>query len=1303
MTASNGFAGSRGVFKPQHLHTILVANRGEIAVRLIRCVHALGLKCITIYTAEDEGAPHRAQGDIAVLLHGKEVDGKGYLDEDTIVQAAKDHNAQAILPGYGFLSERTSFADKVEKAGLIFVGPKAEVIDQLGLKHRAIELAQKAKVPCMPGSGLVSTYEEAKKAIHSHIGYPVILKPSAGGGGMGLQVCESDDELERAFDAQIRRSLALFGNANCFVEKYVAKGHHVEVQIFGNGKGDVIHLGERECSIQRRFQKVIEEAPSPFVQKRADPSDPNNLRKRMTTCAKRFGQETKYRSAGTLEFLVDDDTGEFYFLECNTRIQVEHCVTEEVRDVDIVALMLQQADAQLGKEGALSREALEAIERDDPPSPLTWAIEARLYCENPLRNFDPSPGLLQQIDWKSDPKKHRIESWVQTGTRITQSYDPLLAKLIARGGDREEACKNLIALLQDSHIYGPTNADFLLAIIQSKLFQSGETVTSFLKDERFSYVPKAFEVLDHGMSTSIQDGGRLSIGHGLPPSGPSDKLSMRVANAIVGNQNDLTEALEITLSGPTLKFHADAIICLAGAPFAFSFSSESQKETALEMYAAYKIKAGSTLKIGSMRPDAKVKGARAYLAIKGGLPKVPAYLGSKSTTASLGLGGHQGRDLRIGDVIFIDEQAALSHKDAQYAPTALFGPLPENLQHIQHLSTGEEVKKLFCLRGPFDDDEYITAAGREQLYDKPMTVSQNAARSGIRLSLYEGARLSWARKDGGQGGSHPSNMLEFGYSLGGLNWNGDTPVLLGVDGPDLGGLLISSTIISSEWRMGQLLPGMQVQFIPITYEQARALAEEQDAHIKSIMDAVAQGKDLTEKNVKPTKGTLENVVHHTKLPSPILYQTSGKDSPVMTLRAAGDDGLVIEFGGMVADMVIRSRVELMLRAIKEKSPEGILYTDVNIRTLTVRFNPSVLPRNNLVNFIQEIEKSLPQDITSIKIPYRVWKMPLCFSHPAVFDSVDRYKQSVRNKAVYLDSEKGTDNCNYLARTNGLQSKKQVEEAILGSELITVGNGFFLGTPILFARDRRKRLRCQKYNPTRLQTPEGAFGWGGCMGAVYGVESPGGYQLVGRTLPFWNTFGTAKGFTSERPWLLESFDVVDFYLMQPEELDKALASFKAGQWTWDVREATFDVGEQARFDEKVAKEAEEYERKQAIAVAQCEKEEAESFAQWRAEEDAILEKKKAAEKNGIASDNEWQSDPAVTIKLVAPLNASVWKPAILGKTYSAGDSVSILEAMKTEIPIKAPEALVVKYVVAPEGQSVQPGDVVAACVPAKATK
>ncbi|MCO5549796.1 hypothetical protein L7F22_003270 [Adiantum nelumboides] len=1268
---TTGFAGSRGVFKPQQLHTVLVANRGEIAIRLIRCVHALGLKCVTIYTAEDEGAPHRAQGDIAVLLQGKEIDGKGYLDEDKIVEIAQEHKAQAILPGYGFLSERTSFADKVEKAGLIFVGPTAEVIDQLGLKHRAIELAQKAKVPCMPGSGLVSTFEDAKKAAHDHIGYPIILKPSAGGGGMGLTVCNSDDELERAFDAQMKRSLALFGNANCFVEKYVAKGHHVEVQIFGNGKGDVIHLGERECSIQRRFQKVIEEAPSPFVQKRSNPSDPNNLRKRMTACAKRFGQETKYRSAGTLEFLVDDETGEFYFLECNTRIQVEHCVTEEVWDVDIVALMLHQADAQLGKDGALSREQLEAIERDNPPSPLTWAIEARLYCENPLRNFDPSPGLLQQIDWKSDPKLHRIESWVQTGTRITQSYDPLLAKLIARGSDREEAYKNLISLLQKSHIYGPTNSDFLLAILLSSLFQSGETVTSFLKDERFSYTPKAFEVLDHGMSTSIQDGGRPSIGHGLPPSGPADKLSMRVANAIVGNQNDLTEALEITLSGPSLKFHTDAIVCLAGAPFSLSITSDVQKDVELEMYAAYKIKAGSTVKIGAMQSNANINGARAYLAIKGGLPKVPAYLGSKSTTASLGLGGHQGRDLRMGDVIFIDEQAVLSYKGSEYAPKAVFGPLPESIRHIQSLTTGKEIRQLFCLRGPFDDDEYITPAGREQLYDKPMTVSQNAARSGIRLSC-EGGRLSWARKDGGQGGSHPSNMLEFGYSVLGLNWNGDTPVLLGVEGPDLGGLLISSTVISSEWRVGQLLPGMQIQFIPITYEQARELAEEQEVYINSIIEAVAQGKALTD--VKPVKGQPQNLLHHIKLDSPILSQTSsGKESPTMILRAAGDDGLLIEFGEMVADMVIRSRVELMLRATKEKAHQGILYTDVNIRTLTIRFNPSILPRDDLIKLVQEIEKSLPQDITSVKIPYRVWKMPLCFSHSAVFDSVDRYKQSVRNKAVYLDQEKGTDNCNYLAKTNGLQSKKQVEEAILNSELITVGNGFFLGTPILFARDRRKRLRCQKYNPTRLQTPEGAFGWGGCMGAVYGVESPGGYQLVGRTLPFWNTFGTAKGFTSERP---------------------------CGQWTWDVNEAIFDVGEQARFDKKVAKEAEEYERKQAIAIAQCEEEEAKSFAQWRAEEDAILEKKKAAEKNGVPSNNEWQSDPEVTIKLIAPLTASVWKPAIIEKKYDEGDSVAILEAMKTEIPIKAPEPLVVKYVVAPEGESVQPGDVVAACTPAK---
>lgn len=327
----SGFTASRGQFQPGKLRTVLVANRGEIALRLLRAAKALDLNTVSVYTQTDEGAPHRAQADVSVLLDGKESDGKGYLDQQAIVDAARQHGAQAILPGYGFLSENAEFARLVERHGLVFAGPAPDTIEELGLKHRARQLAEAAGVPCVPGSGLLHSADEAVREA-ARIGYPVMLKASAGGGGLGLQICREAADVEQAYEGVVRRARTLFGDADCFLEKYVERSHHIEIQIFGNGLGEVAHFGERECSIQRRHQKVVEEAPSPFVA--ANPG----LREKMTGCATAFGRHARYRSAGTLEFLVDDDSARFYFLEVNTRLQVEHPVTEIVWDVDLVAL-----------------------------------------------------------------------------------------------------------------------------------------------------------------------------------------------------------------------------------------------------------------------------------------------------------------------------------------------------------------------------------------------------------------------------------------------------------------------------------------------------------------------------------------------------------------------------------------------------------------------------------------------------------------------------------------------------------------------------------------------------------------------------------------------------------------------------------------------------------------------------------------------------------------------------------------------------------------------------------------------------
>lgn len=372
---------------------------------------------MAIYTEPDSASQHVADADTSYLLDGDAT--RAYLDGDQIIQKAKTAGAQAIIPGYGFLSEDANFARSVAAAGLHFVGPSPESIEQFGLKHTARELALAAGVPVVPGTqGLLSDAEDAARAADG-LGYPVMLKSTAGGGGMGLQTCEDESRLRKAFETVQSRGAALFKNAGVFLEKYYPAAHHIEVQVFGNGQGKVAALGERECSIQRRHQKVIEECPSPFVaQKRPD------LRKQLCAAAVSLAESVKYASAGTLEFLVDDESAAFFFLEMNTRLQVEHGVTEMVYGVDLVELMLRQADAQMTGRGGLGETELEGIS-GSCQEPKGHAIEVRVYAENPARDYAPSPGLLQQVVFH-ELSGTRIDGWVRAGITISPNYGVLV-------------------------------------------------------------------------------------------------------------------------------------------------------------------------------------------------------------------------------------------------------------------------------------------------------------------------------------------------------------------------------------------------------------------------------------------------------------------------------------------------------------------------------------------------------------------------------------------------------------------------------------------------------------------------------------------------------------------------------------------------------------------------------------------------------------------------------------------------------------------------------------------------------------
>jgi urea carboxylase len=393
-------------------------------VRISKTAKKLNIKTVAIYSEADAASQHVWDADEAVLLPGSNA--TAYTDEEAILKIAKEKGASAIIPGYGFLSENASFARLVGEAGIMWVGPSPDSIEAFGIKHTARDLAEKASVPIVPGTGLVEDDEAAAEEAE-RIGFPVMLKATGGGGGMGLITCNKVEEVREGFRMVQSRGKTLFKNPGVFIEAFYPASHHIEVQVFGNGQGQAIHFGERECSIQRRHQKVIEECPSPYVERNPE------LRKKLGDAAVRLAESIQYGSAGTIEYLVDDMSGDFFFLEMNTRLQVEHGITELCYDVDLVELMLKQADAQLAGRHGLDGKTLKDMQ---PSGPSGSAIEARIYAENPLRDYAPSPGLLQKVEWKEIPGS-RIDTWVFTGVRITPNYgiSPfLILSLEARRG-----------------------------------------------------------------------------------------------------------------------------------------------------------------------------------------------------------------------------------------------------------------------------------------------------------------------------------------------------------------------------------------------------------------------------------------------------------------------------------------------------------------------------------------------------------------------------------------------------------------------------------------------------------------------------------------------------------------------------------------------------------------------------------------------------------------------------------------------------------------------------------------------------
>ncbi|MGW4242988.1 5-oxoprolinase/urea amidolyase family protein, partial [Nocardia sp. NPDC004722] len=756
--------------------TLLIANRGEIACRIMRSAKALGLKTVAVYSEADLGAPHVRMADAAVAV-GPGPAARSYLRADRVLEAALACGAGAIHPGYGFLSENADFATAVAAAGLRFVGPTPEQLRVFGDKHTAREAARAVGVPLIPGNGILDSVEHAV-AEAERIGYPVMLKAVGGGGGIGMQACGSADEVRVAYDRVQRLATSNFASAGVFLERFVTRARHVEVQVFGDGHGRVVSLGTRDCSLQRRNQKVLEEAPAPDL--------PDAIVDRLLSSARDLARSVDYRSAGTVEFVYDTERGTASFLEMNTRLQVEHPVTEAVTGVDLVAWMLRLAGGDTTMLDGLA---------EDGPEIRGWAVEARVYAEDPGNDYRPSAGLITHAAF---PETARVDTWVSTGTEVSPFYDPLLAKVITHGDDREAAFDRLSESLAATRVYGvQTNLPQLRAAVAAPVVRTAGHVTSSLAE--IDWASRRIDVLRAGTMTTVQDHpGRIGLWDvGIPPSGPMDDLSFTLANTAVGNPSG-APGLECTLQGPRLRFSGPTVVCVTGAPTVVTLD-----DAPVPMWEPITVGAGAVLDIGAPS-DA---GLRTYLAVRGGLD-APLYHGSSSTFALGGFGGVTGGAVIDGDVLAVAPPDTHALRPAAAVPPA-YRPL---FTHDWQLAVGE---------GPQTAPAYFTDADLAQFYAHTWRVGSHANRTGIRL---EGPKPEWSRPDGGDAGLHPSNLHDNPYSVGALNVSGDTPILLGPDGPSLGGFACPLTVVSAHrWKLGQLRPGDGLRFLPVGDDTATAL------------------------------------------------------------------------------------------------------------------------------------------------------------------------------------------------------------------------------------------------------------------------------------------------------------------------------------------------------------------------------------------------------------------------------------------------------------------------------------------------
>jgi len=702
----------------------------------------------------------------------------------------------------------------------------------------------------------------------------------------------------------------------------------------------------------------------------------------------------------------------------------------------------------------------------------------------------PVSGLITRLEVPPEGVTDR-----RLGEAVSVRAGTVLLTIVVQAEDEAGALAALRTALARARIDGvANNLQLLRQCAATEAFAAGLAAARDL--EGLTYDPLAIEVLQPGMQTSVQDGqGRLGYWQvGVPPSGAMDDLALRLANRLVGNE-PTAAALEITLNGPTLRFHTPAIISLAGAPFLATLDGEP-----CPWWRAVAVAAGAVLRIG----PALKHGLRMVLAVRHGID-VPPYLGSRATFELGGFGGFQGRSLRMGDWLPLARASQTSELAA--CPPAL--PVADRPVY-------EAAWQIGVLEGPHAAPEFFTPADMTALYATAWEVHHNSNRTGVRLI---GPKPAWARRDGGEAGLHPSNIHDNAYAVGAIDFTGDMPILLGPDGPSLGGFVCPAVVVAAErWKLGQLRPGSTVRFVRLSSQEAQRRQHATERLLGQAEQAGHLGAPARQDPVS-TSGA-------------ILHQNA--EGPLrLTVRRSGDRYLLLEYGEPLLDLALRLRVYQLMAELERLRPDGIIDLTPGIRSLQIHHDPGRLPQEQLLQLVVRLDAGLPS-IDRVEIAARTVHLPLSWDDPATQLATERYMRTVRADAPWCPS-----NLEFIRRINGLTSIDQVRDIVFGAEYLVMGLGdVYLGAPVATPLDPRHRLITTKYNPARTWTPQNAVGIGGAYLCVYGMEGPGGYQFVGRTVQVWKTWGDwqhpapAGG---SKPWLLRFFDRIRFYPVSSAEL------------------------------------------------------------------------------------------------------------------------------------------------------------------------